>query len=162
MFFSFFSTAQEINSKLTQSEFILMFLKVHALLHTVTELDKAELYVKTLNGTFTALVATQGFTSTKLIQVRFFSELIDRKKSNFIYFQMTAINMYALRHTVDSLSANQLTNDEIKVKHLVMDLLAGALSAYLLPIYTMNEKITLMDYYVLPASKLLTKRSVFE
>lgn len=66
---------------------------------------------------------------------------------------MTAINMYALRHTVDSLSANHLTKDEIRVKHLVLELLAGSLSAFLLPIYTMNDNSQLLDYYALPASK---------
>lgn len=70
---------------------------------------------------------------------------------------MTAINLYVLRHVVDSLSTNQLTSDELRVKHLVMDLLAGAFSAYLLPIYTMSNDVTLLEYYALPASKYQTQ-----
>lgn len=68
---------------------------------------------------------------------------------------MTAINLYTLRHTLDSFTTEQLTSDELRVKHLILDLLAGAFSAYLLPIYTMSNDATLLDYYALPASKSL-------
>lgn len=61
--------------------------------------------------------------------------------------------MYALKRTLDTVPANQLTNDEMKVKHFILELLAGALNAYLLPIYTMNDSSMLLEYYALPASK---------
>lgn len=67
---------------------------------------------------------------------------------------MFAINLYALRHTTDTVPSHQFTKDELKVKHLILEMLAGALSAYLLPIYTMNDNSALLDYYALPASKL--------
>lgn len=133
----------EGHTKITQNEFILIFLKVHSLLHTITNLNQAENHIKTLNATFTALVATQMFSSTKLIQI-------------------TAINMYAFTRVVDSISANQLTNDEIRVKNLVLELLASALNAYLLPVYTMNDNSLLLDYYALPASKFIYNRSTFK
>lgn len=129
-----FRSIPEGHSKLSQNEFILIFLRVHSFLHTVTNLDQAETHIKTLNATFTALVATQVFSATKLIQI-------------------TAINMYAYTRVNDSISANQLTNDEIKVKNLVLELLASALNAFLLPIYTINESSLVLDYYALPASK---------
>lgn len=59
----------EVHSKLSIMEFLTMFLRVHGLLHLATDLDQAELYVKSLNATFTALVATHAFSSMKLIQV---------------------------------------------------------------------------------------------
>lgn len=117
-------------------EFIRMFVTVHGLMYAATDLPQAELQVKSLNMTLTPLVATHSFTKLKLIQ-------------------MTVINLYALRHTVGAgtLKIDELTEDEKKIRHLVLDLLAGSLSAFLLPIYTLNEDSSLLDYHALAASK---------
>lgn len=125
----------EVQSKLTVNEFIRIFIQVHGLLYTATDLNQADLGVKTLNGTLTPLVATQSFTEQKLIQ-------------------MTVINLYALKHTVGigTLKTEELTEDESKVRKLVLDLLAGSLSAFLLPVYTLNHDSTVLDYYALSAS----------
>lgn len=92
--------------------------------------------MKILNSALTALVATESFTSEKLLE-------------------MTAINFYALWHTTDSnLSKNdELTEDELKVKKLVLDLLAGSLSAFLIPVHTLKADENLLDYYALPPGK---------
>ena len=74
---------------------------------------------------------------------------------------MLAINLFALHHAgscvdVDKMTTfndEQLSSDEKKVKHLVMDLMAGSLSAYLLPVYTLKEGDALLEYFALPASK---------
>lgn len=115
-----------------------MFVRVHGLLYTSTDLDQAELGVRSLNATLTPLVATQSFTEQRLIQ-------------------MTVINLYALKHTVGAgtLKTEELTDDENKVRKLVLDLLAGSLSAFLLPVYTLNQDSSLLDYYALPASKFI-------
>lgn len=46
-----------------------MFLRVHSLLHLATDLNQAELCVKSINATFTALIATGAFSSMRLNQV---------------------------------------------------------------------------------------------
>ncbi|KAK5649581.1 hypothetical protein RI129_000610 [Pyrocoelia pectoralis] len=129
----------EVQNKLTVNEFIRMFIRVHGLLYSATDLDQAELGVKSLNATLTPLVATQSFTDQKLIQI-------------------TTINLYALRHTVGSgtLKTEELTEDENQVRKLVLDLLAGSLSAFLLPVYTLTHDSTLLEYYALPAIKLIS------
>lgn len=92
--------------------------------------------MKILNSALTALVATESFTSEKLLE-------------------MTAINFYALWHTVDSnlSKIDELTADELKVKQLVLDLLAGSLSAFLIPVHTLKADEHLLDYYALPAGE---------
>ncbi|KAF5306739.1 hypothetical protein FQA39_LY01497 [Lamprigera yunnana] len=129
----------EVQTKLTVNEFIRMFIRVHGLLYSSTDLDQADFGVKSLNATLTPLVATQSFTEHKLIQI-------------------TTINLYALKHTVGAgtLKTEELTADEIHVRKLVLDLLAGSLSAFLLPVYTLSQDSTLLDYYALPAIKLIS------
>lgn len=131
MFF-FFSPITENTSKLTLSEFIQLFLSVHGLLHTATDLQQAKIGVKTLNSTLTALVATESFTTEKLLE-------------------MTAINFYALFHTVGV--NEELTDDEIRVKELVLELLAGSLSAFLIPVHTLKSDESLLDYYALASGE---------
>lgn len=126
----------ENNTKLTISEFIQLFLCVHGLLHTATDLNQAKLGVKTLNSALTALVATESFTAGKLLE-------------------MTVINFYALFHTIGPNAKNEeLTEDEIKVKELILDLLAASLSAFLIPVHTLKADKSLLDYYALPSGKL--------
>lgn len=131
-----FSPIIENSTKLTLSEFIQLFLCVHGLLHTATDLTQATIGVKTLNSALTALVATESFTTEQLLE-------------------MTTINFYALFHTVDiNTRAEELTEDENKVKELILDLLAGSLSALLIPVHTLKVDESLLDYYALPSGKL--------
>lgn len=126
----------EKTTKLTLNEFIQLFLCVHGLLQTVTDLDQAHTGVKILNSALTALVATESFTAEKLLE-------------------MTAINFYALWHTVglNVSKTNELTEDEIKVKELVLELLAGSLSAFLIPVHTLKADERLLEYYALPSGE---------
>lgn len=105
---------------------------MHGLLHTATDLQQAKIGVKTLNSTLTALVATESFTTEKLLE-------------------MTAINFYALFHTVGV--NEELTDDEIRVKELVLELLAGSLSAFLIPVHTLKTDESLLDYYALASGE---------
>lgn len=115
------------------NDFIRLFLKVHGLLYTITNLKQADLCVKSINATLTALVATQSFTADKLIK-------------------MTVINLYAYHHTVGDSKQNELTVEELRAKELILDLISGSLSAFLLPVYTLKNDVSLLDYYALPAS----------
>ncbi|XP_066993388.1 nonsense-mediated mRNA decay factor SMG7 [Anabrus simplex] len=133
----------EGRNKLSTSEYVSVFLKLHGLLHTGTQLAQAERYVKILTTTLTAHVATESLTSWKLVQ-------------------MLAINLFALHHSggLDTdksallLVDEQLTEEEQQARHLILDLMAGSLSAFLLPVYTLKEGEALLEYFALPAIKL--------
>lgn len=131
-----FSPLTNINTKMTAAEFIQLFLCVHGLLHTASDLDQAELGVKSMNATLTALVATQSFTTEKLLEI-------------------TIINLYTLKHIMENGASKlqDLTEDEAIVRELVLDLLAGSISAFLIPVHTLKLDESLLDYYALPAGK---------
>lgn len=106
-------------------------------MHTANDLNQAKTGVKILNSTLTALVATESFTAEKLLE-------------------MTTINFYALFHTIGSnTKIEELTADEIQVKELILDLLAGSLSAFLIPVHTLKADESLLEYYALPSGQLL-------
>ncbi|GJQ82549.1 hypothetical protein Trydic_g13004 [Trypoxylus dichotomus] len=127
----------EVQTKMSVNKLIRLFLHIHGLLRTTTDLDQAEIGVKSINATLTAFVATQSFTSEKLSK-------------------MIVINMYALWNiTGTDMKIDELTKDEKKASQLILDLIAGSLSAFLLPIYTLKNDETLLDYHGLPAIKLI-------
>jgi hypothetical protein len=59
----------EGRNKLSVSEYVAVFLKLHGLLHNCMDLQEAEKCVKILMTTLTAHVATESLTSWKLVQV---------------------------------------------------------------------------------------------
>lgn len=158
----------EGKTKLTSQEYITVFLKFHGILYNLGDLrylvffilDSVELifaskihniinnffifslataYVKLLNDTLTALVATESFSSWKLVQ-------------------MMIINLYALQHfaglsneNVELIKTDQLSSDEKICRNCILDLIAGSLSALLLPVYTIKNAI--INYFALPTSK---------
>lgn len=124
------------SSKLTSSEYLSLYLKLHAYFHVCIHLDMCAGYVKLLTDTLTAHIATQSFNSWKLVQ-------------------MFAINTFAYHHPCrDGEDINQLTSDEKRVRGYVIDLIAGSLNAFLLPVYTLKQDESLLDYFALPAIKL--------
>lgn len=71
---------------------------------------------------------------------------------------MLIINLYALQHaaglTCDNaelMNTDQLSNDEKISRNCILDLIAGSLSALLLPVYTIKNAI--VNYFALPTSK---------
>ncbi|XP_076232066.1 uncharacterized protein LOC143177786 [Calliopsis andreniformis] len=140
-------------TKLTSQEYIAVFLKLHGVIHNLGDLKMASTYAKLLTETLTALVATESFSSWMLVQ-------------------MFIINLYALEHTtsviagsIESLKSEQLTSDEKVARDCILDLIAGSLSALLLPVYTIKDSI--IDYFALPSIKLCldwihTKPTVLE
>ncbi|KAJ8921440.1 hypothetical protein NQ315_003058 [Exocentrus adspersus] len=131
------SPTEKIQARMTVNEFIQLFLCTHGYFHTVTELKQAELAVKSLNSIMTALVATQSFTKDMLIK-------------------LTIINLYAFKHIgANPCKIEELTTDEMRVRDLVLELIAGSLCAFLVPVHTLKMDDTLLDYYALPAVKFL-------
>ncbi|XP_046740287.1 uncharacterized protein LOC124407800 isoform X2 [Diprion similis] len=130
----------EGKTKLTSQEYISVFLKLHGVLHNLGEVSVAAKYVTILTESMTALVATESFSSWRLVQ-------------------MLSINLYALQHAVgstadsaDILNTEQLSSDEKIARNCVLDLIAGSLSALLLPVYTIKGAV--IDYFALPTIKL--------
>lgn len=82
------------------------------------------------------------------------------------YQQMLAVNLYALHRAGSSICPSEnekcwdqqdlvvpkMPPDEKQAKSLVLDLMAGSLSALLLPVYTIRETEALLEYFALPAS----------
>ncbi|XP_044756996.1 protein SMG7-like [Coccinella septempunctata] len=126
----------ELQSRMTANEFINFFICTHGYIYTMTDLFQAQTIVKNLGTIMTALVATQSFTEDKLIK-------------------MTVINLYALDHISSSGKNEELTVDEKTAKLLILDLLASFLSAFLVPIHTLQADKNLIDYYALPAVKII-------
>ncbi|EEB12909.1 smg-7, putative [Pediculus humanus corporis] len=132
----------ESHTKLSCTEYVTAFLKLHGLLHSNTELETAEKLVQVLTTSLTAHIATESLTSWKLVQI-------------------VTINIFALhnaRGTVDgnikTFGENELTDDEQKIETLITDFLAACLTAFLLPVYTIKSGESLIDYFAMPAIKL--------
>lgn len=133
----------EGKTKLNSQEYIAVFLKLHGVLHNIGEVGVAAKYVTLLTETMTALVATESFSSWRLVQ-------------------MLAIDLYALQHasgntidSTDTLKTEQLSSDERIARNCVLDLIAGSLSALLLPVYTIKGAV--LDYFALPTSELSSR-----
>ncbi|XP_011690137.1 PREDICTED: protein SMG7-like isoform X2 [Wasmannia auropunctata] len=127
-------------TKLNSQEYIAVFLKLHGIIHILGDLKLACLYSKQLTETLTALVATESFSSWMLVQ-------------------MFVINLYALQHTagigtdsMELLRNEQIANDKKLARNCILDLIAGTLSALLLPVYTIKNSI--IEYFALPSIKL--------
>lgn len=132
--------------KLNSQQYIAVFLKLHGIIHNFGDLKLACLYSKQLTETLTALVATESFSPWMLIQ-------------------MLVINLYALQHatgvgtdSTELLKNEQLTNDEKLARDCILDLIAGTLSALLLPVYTIKNSI--IEYFALPSSKYISSVTV--
>lgn len=67
------------------------------------------------------------------------------------------INMFAFYNvnteTGNEIDDNQLSTDEKFTKALLVELIAGSLNAFLLPIYTYKQEDNLLQYFALPASE---------
>ncbi|XP_066147417.1 nonsense-mediated mRNA decay factor SMG7-like isoform X1 [Euwallacea fornicatus] len=126
-------TIEKIQTKMTVNEYIQLFLCAHGHFQTMLDIKQAQLAVKSLNSVMTALVATQSFKTKELIKI-------------------SVINLYAFTYLGRD---KELTDDEVKIKDLILQLIAGSLSAFLMPIYTLQNEESLLEYYALPAVKIL-------
>lgn len=126
-------------TKLSSQEYIAVFLKLHGIIHNFGDMKLACTYSRLLTETLTALVATESFSSWMLIQ-------------------MLVVNLYALQHvagigadSAELLKNEHLSNDEKVARDCILDLIAGTLSALLLPVYTIKDSI--IEYFALPSSE---------
>lgn len=75
--------------------------------------------------------------------------MIDRHDI-ILMFQMTVINIY--RYNQYKNLEESLNFDKKTVKCLLIELIAGLLNAFLLPVYTYKESDNILQYFALPAS----------
>lgn len=122
-------------TRLDSQEYISVFLKLHGIIHNLGDMALATTYVKLLTETLTALVVTESFSSWRLVQ-------------------MLVINLYALQH-IGTSSANENVKQKKLARNCILDLIAGSLSALLIPVYTIKSAV--VDYFALPTSKALSK-----
>lgn len=124
---------EKVTTKMTVNEYVQLFLCVHGHFQTLLDIKQAQVAVQSLNSVMTALVATQSFTKQELVKI-------------------TVINLFAFTHLDKD---GELTGDESKARDLVLQLIAGTLSAFLMPVYTLQADESLLEYYALPAVKFL-------
>jgi len=126
-------------AKVTQHTFIPLFLRMHGLLHHAQKLRQAVKMSILLAESLTSLVVSESLSTWQLLQV-------------------TAVNMWAWEQVMPRSSQvvpEQLSKEERLVAGVVASCQAAILSATLLPVYTLKKGPQLLDYFALPATRLL-------
>lgn len=126
-------------AKVTQHTFIPLFLRMHGLLHHAQKLRQAVKMSVLLAESLTSLVVSESLSTWQLLQV-------------------TAVNMWAWEQVMPrnhQISPEQLSKEERLVAGVVASCQAAILSATLLPVYTLKKGPQLLDYFALPATRLL-------
>lgn len=136
----------EVVPRMHLPRFLSTSLQAYALLHSSPSsnssfLQPCAVAVQSTNATLTALVATKALSTARLLQ-------------------LTVVNLYMMQHL--QLEVEEKDDEEGESSgrkdgvDLVVALIAGALNALLLPVYTMKmEENALLEYYALPAIKII-------
>lgn len=67
---------------------------------------------------------------------------------------MMVINMFAYHHVNnDQDNSKEAIADRNFIKTLLIELIAGSLNAFLLPIYTYKQEDSILQYFALPAGE---------
>eukprot|EP00092_Neocalanus_flemingeri_P008491 GFUD01009148.1.p1 GENE.GFUD01009148.1~~GFUD01009148.1.p1 ORF type:complete len:982 (+),score=337.04 GFUD01009148.1:78-2948(+) len=130
---------KERTAKVTQHTFIPLFLRMHGLLHHAQKLRQAVKMSLMLAESLTSLVVSESLSTWQLLQV-------------------TAVNMWAWEQVMPRTSQmvpEQLSKEERLVAGVVASCQAAILSATLLPVYTLKKGPQLLDYFAMPATRLL-------
>ena len=117
------------------TDFVSKFLKFEAFLHTAVHLKKAVSLCQDLCETLTDLVASEAVKTKDLL-----------KCISILLFHIDSTNILA----------NEICAPEEKlIRRLQTDLLAGMLSAFLLPVHSVKQGQALLDYFALPLIKII-------
>ena len=123
------------SARVTQHTFIPLFLRMHGLLHHAQKLRQAVKMNLLLAESLTSLVVSESLSTWQLLQV-------------------TAVNMWAWHQALPR-NDHQLAKEEKLVAGVVANCQAAILTACLLPVYTLKKGPQLLDYFALPAARLL-------
>jgi len=133
------SSDKERTAKVTQHTFIPLFLRMHGLLHHAQKLRQAVKMSVLLSESLTSLIVSESLSTWQLLQV-------------------IAVNMWAWEQVMPRTTQvvhEQLSKEERLVAGVVASVQAAILSATLLPVYTLKKGPQLLDYFALPAARLL-------
>ncbi|XP_073993233.1 nonsense-mediated mRNA decay factor SMG7-like isoform X2 [Rhodnius prolixus] len=112
--------------KMVVSEYESAFLQLHALLYLTQDIPGAMKLLQSLTHCLTPLIATQEFSSWKLVQ-------------------MVVITIFMF---------NQTEGKSVEVKKVLSEYITGFLNALFVPLYTVTGE-SVLDYFGLPAVKVL-------
>ena len=87
-----------------------------------------------LNESLTSVVAAESLSTWQTIQI-------------------VTIDMFIMHRLAEESSTG--CEDEREVVSLVCEAISGMLSAFLLPVYTLKQGSSLLDYFALPATKII-------
>ena len=133
---------------INKSNFLPEFLRFHALLHEARNLQTAYELSNILNEAITSLIATNSLTTLQLIQMVVISIFqINRFSASVEEESSVSIDMPN--------TAEMLSNEERIIRKLIVESIAGMLNAFLLPVYTLMQGKSLLNYFALPATKIL-------
>ena len=123
--------------RVTKQLFVPLFLKLHGLLHHAEKLRQAVKISNSLAESLTSLVVSDSLSTWQLLQV-------------------ININMWAYHQvTSEQEHHGHFSKEERLVSGVVAGLQAALLSSCLLPVYTMQQGTQLLDYFALPAVRIL-------
>ena len=140
--------SSKINDKrsIDKSNFIDEFLKFHALLHAARSLHVAHELCSSLNEAITSLIATESLTNLQLLQMTTIS---------IFQFERISGQLSSLSSNCEPIKPENLSLEENIIRKLVIESIAGMLNAFLLPVYTLMQGKSLLNYFALPATKIL-------
>ena len=138
------------NLSINKSNFLSEYVRFHAYLHEAGNLRMAYDLCNILNQSITSLVATECLTTLQLIQM-----------TTIAIFQIERVSdnsVDPLRDIGDDEKYNELellSTEEKVIRNLTVESIAGMLNAFLLPVYTLMKGKSFLDYFALPATKIL-------
>ena len=122
-------------AKVTQHTFVPVFLRLHGLLHHAQRLRQAVRLGGLLCDSLTSLVVSEALSTWQLLQI-------------------ITVNMWAWQLATPS-QHGELSKEERLVGGVVAHCQAALLAAAILPVYTLKKGEQLLDYFALPAARLL-------
>ena len=118
-----------------EKAFLANALRFVALLHHATKLKtSARRVCNGLNESLTSIVAAESLSTWQTIQI-------------------VTLDMFLMHRITEESPAG--SEDERAVVALVCEAISGMLSAFLLPVYTLKQGASLLDYFALPATKII-------
>ena len=133
---------------ITKSSFVPEFLRFHAFLHEARNLKIAHELCSILNEAMTSLIATESLTTLQLLQMTVVTIFQINRVS--VFAEETSLKSYTNENPTIS---DTLSIEEIIIKKLLSESMAGMLNAFLLPVYTLMQGKSLLTYFALPGSE---------
>ncbi len=122
--------------KLNEKTFVECALRFLALLHHAQHLKRAARLCNKMNESLTSLVASESLSKWTLVQI-------------------VAVTLFLMHKDQDEGAEASVSRDEQHICGLASEFVAGLLNSLVLPVYTLKQGEALLDYFALPATKLI-------